>query len=54
MLFHGTYSTEFYRRLRDVLHDEVRAPGVDYNSVWEELAAARDQFRSEPLQAVGD
>jgi anaerobic magnesium-protoporphyrin IX monomethyl ester cyclase len=24
MLFEGTYSTEFYRAVRDVLHDEVR------------------------------
>jgi anaerobic magnesium-protoporphyrin IX monomethyl ester cyclase len=54
VLFHGTYSTEFYRRVRDVLHDEVRAPGADYDVVWEELASIRDQFRSEPLQAVGD
>jgi anaerobic magnesium-protoporphyrin IX monomethyl ester cyclase len=53
VLFHGTYTTEFYRRIRDLLHDEVRAPGADYDSAWSALASTRDQFRNELLQAVG-
>src|SRR5207249_4228117 len=29
MLFHGTYTTLFYRRVRDALHAEVRAGAPD-------------------------
>jgi anaerobic magnesium-protoporphyrin IX monomethyl ester cyclase len=40
MLFQGTYSTGFYRQLRDLLHDEVRA-GVPDDALWS--AYARDE-----------
>jgi anaerobic magnesium-protoporphyrin IX monomethyl ester cyclase len=54
MLFHGTYTTPFYRRVRDVLHDEARA-GLALPDAWEELEAAERAHRSaEPtLLAVG-
>ena len=40
MLFHGTFGTAFYKRLRDVLHREAR-PGADRAALdleWEQLA----------------
>jgi anaerobic magnesium-protoporphyrin IX monomethyl ester cyclase len=43
MLFRGTYNTGFYRRVRDVLHEEVRT-GAANDSGWEALA------RDEPTQ----
>ena len=49
MLFQGTYTTGFYRRLRDALHDEVR-DGAD-ESRWFDLAEAAAEHRSS--QPVG-
>src|SRR5207248_11468347 len=37
MLFHGTYTTAFYRRVRDALHDEVRT-GLSDDVRWAALA----------------
>jgi len=49
MLFHGTYSSEFYRQLRDVVHEEVRT-GAPNDRRWTELANAEWSHRSpEPL-----
>ena len=49
MLFHGTYTTEFYRRLRDALHDEVRGGIADVER-WSALARDEWSHRSpEPL-----
>jgi anaerobic magnesium-protoporphyrin IX monomethyl ester cyclase len=49
MLFHGTYTTDFYRRLRDLLHDEVDAyregrPPLDgrWAALWAEEAVHRN------------
>jgi anaerobic magnesium-protoporphyrin IX monomethyl ester cyclase len=49
MLFHGTYTTDFYRRLRDVLHAEVdayregTAPlGRRWSDVWSSEAEHRN------------
>jgi anaerobic magnesium-protoporphyrin IX monomethyl ester cyclase len=41
MLFQGTYTTEFYRRLRDALHGEVRTRIAD-DARW--TAFARDEW----------
>ncbi|MDB4916753.1 MAG: Radical domain protein [Gemmatimonadetes bacterium] len=52
MLFHGTYTTAFYRELRDALHEEARAP-VANDDRWNALA--RDEWRhrsAEPLVAA--
>jgi len=50
MLFQGTYTTAFYRRLRDALHDEARAPTTDDR--WAVLAREERAHRSaEPLVA---
>jgi anaerobic magnesium-protoporphyrin IX monomethyl ester cyclase len=52
MLFRGTYSTTFYRLLRDVLHDEVRTGKAD-DSRWSALARDEWNYRSaEPLVAA--
>jgi anaerobic magnesium-protoporphyrin IX monomethyl ester cyclase len=54
MLFHGTYTTAFYRRVRDVLHDEVRT-GARYDARWSALADEESSHRSpSPLFAVSD
>lgn len=54
MLFHGTYGTSFYRRVRDVLHDEVRTSARD-DARWDALARDEPTFRSPaPLIATVD
>jgi anaerobic magnesium-protoporphyrin IX monomethyl ester cyclase len=51
MLFQGTYTTAFYRRLRDALHREA-AFGPD-DALWAELEADEPAHRSEaPLVAA--
>ena len=53
MLFRGTYATDFYREIRDLLHAEVNArvrsgdPAArECNSRWEELAGREAAHRS--------
>ena len=54
MLFEGTYTTAFYRLLRDALHDEVRTGKTD-DARWAALARDERRFRSpEPLVAATD
>ncbi|MDB4948431.1 MAG: Radical domain protein [Gemmatimonadetes bacterium] len=51
MLFHGTYTTAFYRRVRDVLHREA-ADGAD-EGLWAALEMDEPAHRSEtPLAAA--
>ena len=45
MLFRGTFSTEFYRRVRDVLHQEVRSGAQDITQ-WSALAHEAHGHRS--------
>ena len=45
MLFQGTYTTVFYRQIRDLLHDEVRSRTPD-DLRWEASARAADAHRS--------
>jgi anaerobic magnesium-protoporphyrin IX monomethyl ester cyclase len=52
MLFRGTYSSEFYRELRDVVHEEART-GIPNDIRWAELANVEVSRRSpEPLVAA--
>ena len=51
MLFHGTYTTSFYRRLRDALHDEVRT-GVADDARWHLLASEEGSNRSPETHLV--
>ena len=46
MLFQGTYGTEFYRMIRDLLHDEVRTRMRD-DGRWAALALEGAAHRSE-------
>jgi anaerobic magnesium-protoporphyrin IX monomethyl ester cyclase len=51
MMFHGTYTTAFYRRIRDLLHDEVDAlrAGADLAPLdcrWAELEVSREEYRN--------
>jgi anaerobic magnesium-protoporphyrin IX monomethyl ester cyclase len=55
MLFQGTYSTGFYRRLRTALHDEAR-PGADREALdrlWTELSADEAGHRTHALAEAG-
>ena len=55
MLFHGTYTADFYRRLRDILHEEVDAyndGGGTLSAEWDELWGREAEFRN--LVAVRD
>jgi anaerobic magnesium-protoporphyrin IX monomethyl ester cyclase len=45
MLFHGTYTTHFYRRLREALHAEVRT-GTPDDAAWTALARDERAHRS--------
>jgi anaerobic magnesium-protoporphyrin IX monomethyl ester cyclase len=54
MLFRGTYTTTFYRRVRDVLHDEVRARTHDDARGAELASEAGARPAPEPLVASGD
>lgn len=53
MMFHGTYGTDFYRRVRDLLHDEVAAlsrgegDARDFEGRWALLEAEAVGARAE-------
>jgi len=32
MMFHGTYTSDFYRKIRNLLHDQVSLQAVDMTS----------------------
>ena len=54
MMFPGTYTTEFYRAVRDLLHEEVKptssAGRQALRSRWHRLIEAESRFRhSMPL-----
>jgi anaerobic magnesium-protoporphyrin IX monomethyl ester cyclase len=45
MMFHGTYPTWFYKRIRSLLHEEVDR-GAAFDAEWTELARAEHSCRS--------
>ncbi len=56
MLFQGTYTTAFYRQLRDALHDQGRShstnDAVMLDARWDKLAHSERLYRSpRPLVA---
>ena len=53
MLFQGTYTTPFYRRLRDALHAEVASGGVDAER-WFALAEEEGAHRSARPTEIAD
>lgn len=52
MMFRGTYVTEFYKQVRDVLHAEVRSREED-DARWDELHRHEKRFRSVAAAASG-
>ena len=55
MIFEGTYTTDFYRSVRSLLHDEVRLPVSEAGASraglaarWAELGAREAESRSSP------
>jgi anaerobic magnesium-protoporphyrin IX monomethyl ester cyclase len=54
MLWHGTFPTEFYRRIRDVLHREA-LPDADVAALdaeWDALGEEADELRLPELAAA--
>ena len=62
MMFQGTYTSEFYRSVRDLLHDQVSLQALEGRSAdsgarearrslerrWQNLLSRELQFRSRP------
>ena len=53
MMFQGTYSTDFYREIRDLLHQEVNArvesrqpPAGGFDGLWDALERREAVHRS--------
>ena len=63
MMFQGTYTSAFYRRVRDLLHEEAAALGAGTDAAgeirlacdekWRELGETETRHRSEPLDPPG-
>ena len=48
MMFHGTYTSDFYRIVRNLLHDQVTHPGAsEVANRWNELIEREEEFRGE-------
>ena len=48
MMFEGTYRSDFYRQLRNLLHDEITQPGsADLERRWSELLAHEGRYRTD-------
>jgi radical SAM superfamily enzyme YgiQ (UPF0313 family) len=49
MMFVGTYRSEFYRSVRNLLHDQVvEGPSPSVRRRWDELSRSEAQFRQRP------
>jgi radical SAM superfamily enzyme YgiQ (UPF0313 family) len=53
MMFQGTYTSDFYRAVRNLLHDQITCQAADSSakrqleSQWQELLSRENQYRSE-------
>ena len=48
MMFEGTYRSDFYRQLRNLLHDEVTQHGsAELARRWDELLAREAEYRND-------
>jgi anaerobic magnesium-protoporphyrin IX monomethyl ester cyclase len=48
MMFAGTYTSEFYRRVRNLLHDEIKHAGApELHERWLELIEREEDFRQD-------
>jgi anaerobic magnesium-protoporphyrin IX monomethyl ester cyclase len=57
MMFAGTYRSEFYRAVRNLLHDEVKQPqSPSVARRWDELCAREGEFRQlvPPARPLGE
>ena len=55
MMFAGTYTSDFYRQLRDLLHDEVRHPGAPaLQDRWNELVDREEEYRHDQSEVYLD
>jgi anaerobic magnesium-protoporphyrin IX monomethyl ester cyclase len=53
MMFFGTYRSEFYRAVRNLLHDQVtEGPSSSVRRRWDELVRCEAQFRQRPAAAT--
>jgi anaerobic magnesium-protoporphyrin IX monomethyl ester cyclase len=52
MMFHGTYKSDFYRAVRDLLHDEV-AGRADTARRWEALLSRQGDYRNGRAPRLG-
>jgi anaerobic magnesium-protoporphyrin IX monomethyl ester cyclase len=52
MMFQGTYTSEFYRAIRDLLHDQVSLQRTDARSCGSEMHAAADSLERRWLQLL--
>ena len=49
MMFLGTYRSEFYRSVRNLLHDQVaEGQSVSVRRRWDELVSEEAEFRRRP------
>lgn len=47
MMFRGTFTSEFYREVRNLLHEEVSRPSdADSDQRWQDLASRAGRYRS--------
>jgi anaerobic magnesium-protoporphyrin IX monomethyl ester cyclase len=48
MMFAGTYTSEFYRRVRNLLHDEIQHAGApELHQRWKDLVDREEEFRQD-------
>jgi anaerobic magnesium-protoporphyrin IX monomethyl ester cyclase len=52
MMFHGTYTSDFYRAVRDLLHDQISLQAIRYEAQPREFAAGSDQLEQRWQQLV--
>jgi anaerobic magnesium-protoporphyrin IX monomethyl ester cyclase len=54
MMFHGTYTSEFYRIVRNLLHDQVKHPEApELENRWNDLIDREEEYRRERLALPG-
>jgi anaerobic magnesium-protoporphyrin IX monomethyl ester cyclase len=64
MMFHGTYTSDFYRAVRNLMHDQITLQAVPLESEeqrrvqdalerrWQDLLRQERHYRSPPRQAA--
>jgi anaerobic magnesium-protoporphyrin IX monomethyl ester cyclase len=55
MMFHGTYTSDFYRAVRNLLHDQVNHPGApELANRWNELIEREEEYRPDRQRLLPD